>query len=297
MIEIINEGDIMRLKTNIIIACMAIMFLAASASALPGDGSGQMDETILKATGNTTIDQTAGQEEEQGMPGEPKDENESQDLKDAEQNKRMIEDRLRKNNTQGDDPNRMNGQDALKDNNEDSEKAGEIRDNRMKNGEALRERIEKKRQEMERNIDLDDTDMNRSIIRHHNRVRAAVHGLLEMENFTGNMGQEISSIARGFNNSINKTYQAEEKIQKRAGISRFFFGGDRDAADTIEREINQSRDRIRQLKQIREDCDCTEDVKEIMSEQIQEMEQEQSRLEDVAREERRNNGIFGWLLG
>ena len=81
-----------------------------------------------------------------------------------------------------------------------------------------------------------------------------------------------------------------------AFFSRLFSGGDAEAAEEIEAEVNQNRERIENLKRYREECDCSSDVKEMLQEQIQNMEQEQDRLGELAQNEKQNKGLFGWLF-
>jgi len=46
---------------------------------------------------------------------------------------------------------------------------------------------------------------------------------------------------------------------------------------------------------LRAQCDCGEEVKAMLQEQIQNMEQEQVRLQQLAQNEKKNKGVFGWL--
>lgn len=128
-----------------------------------------------------------------------------------------------------------------------------------------------------------------------NQVRLAVHTLLAMENLTGGIGKNVSAIAREFNNSIQSTIRAEERIQHRSRIRTAFFGGDTDAADDIEAETNRNQARIQLLKQYKEQCSCSEEVKAMIQEQITAMEQEQTRLKSLAQQEKAKKGLLGWL--
>ena len=116
-----------------------------------------------------------------------------------------------------------------------------------------------------------------------------------MENLTGGIGPQVREVARNFNNSIQSTLRAEEKIEARGRFIRFFAGGDSEAAEELEQQVNQSRQRIQQLKQLRDECDCSEAVKTLMQEQIQNMEQEQDRLQGLAQAERKSKGMLGWI--
>ena len=128
-----------------------------------------------------------------------------------------------------------------------------------------------------------------------NEVRSAVHALLAMEDLTGGIGPQVSEVAREYDNSIMSTLDAEEKIQSKGGFSRLLFGGDVEAAEELETEVTQNQNRIQQLQQLHEQCDCDEETKQLIQEQIQTMEQEQTRLRELAQEEKSHKGWFGWL--
>lgn len=157
-----------------------------------------------------------------------------------------------------------------------------------------REMVQQKQQEM--NQELQGLGkVQQKVYQNQNRVREAVHALLSIEDLATGIGPQISQIANEFNNSIQATLIAEEKIQKRGAFARFFIGGEKNAAEEVEGEVNQNQQRIQELKQLREECDCGEEVKTMMREQIQKMEQEQVRLQQLADKEKSANGIFGWV--
>ncbi len=164
-----------------------------------------------------------------------------------------------------------------------------------------RQKMEEIRQKMERNQQrLNETLENlsenaREVHRHGFRVSNAVHSLLATENWTGGIGKEVSQIAQDINKSVNKTVEAEQKIKNRGGFSKFLFGGDEKAAEKIQNQVNKNQQRLQRLEQSQQNCNCLEEVKNMMQEQIQEIEQEQQRLQQVAQEEKKNKGLLGWL--
>ncbi len=93
------------------------------------------------------------------------------------------------------------------------------------------------------------------------------------------------------------TAPAEEKIQSRSGLTRFFFGGDSSAAAEIIMQVDQNHERIRQMDLLINSTDCNYEVKEILQEQVQNLRQEQNRLQILAEQESRDKGIFGGLIG
>lgn len=162
-----------------------------------------------------------------------------------------------------------------------------------KNTNQLREMIQNRQQEMNQETEVMGEQL-RAIYQNQNRVRLAVHTLLAAENISGGIGKNISAIAREFNNSVKATIKSEEKINSRGGFTKFLFGGDSEAADEIEQELNMNQERIQELNRLTEHCD--EELKGMMQEQIQNMEQEQNRLRQKSQEEKRNKGLFGWLF-
>jgi hypothetical protein len=165
---------------------------------------------------------------------------------------------------------------------------------KAKNVTELKEMIQIRKTEIEDELGALDDKISKVYL-NQNKVREAVHTLLAAEDLVGGLGSEISEIAKEFNNSIVATVQAEEKIQKRNSFVKFFFGGDEQAATEIEGEVTRNQERIQQLNQLREDCNCTEEVKEVIQEQVQTMEQEQERLKVLAEGEKSVSGLFGWF--
>jgi len=162
------------------------------------------------------------------------------------------------------------------------------------NTTELRQMIQEREQEMNQSMQDLKKEL-KEMYQNQNRVRLAVHALLAMENLTGGIGRNVSQIAREFNNSVQATIRAEERIQTRNMLMRFFFGGDEQAAEEMEQEVNRNRERIQELRRLMQECDCGEEVKAMLQEQIQNMEMEQNRIQELAHNEKKSKGIFGWL--
>ena len=136
-------------------------------------------------------------------------------------------------------------------------------------------------------------------LRNENTVRVAVQTLLAAGNISGGIGPQISAIAKEFNNSVTAQYKAEEKIENRNAISRFFFGGDSEAGEEIQQQIEANRVRLRNLDNLMNQCgeECDGELKAMIQEQIQALEQDQNRLEELAQAEQNDKGLLGGLFG
>ncbi|MBU0535746.1 MAG: hypothetical protein KKE20_02185 [Nanoarchaeota archaeon] len=158
----------------------------------------------------------------------------------------------------------------------------------------LREMMQLRQQEMNQELQ-GFKDSRQKVYQNQNIVRLAVHSLLAMENLTDGIGPQVSAIARDFNNSVQRTMRSEERVLERGRFKRFFAGGDSESADEIEQEANLNQQRIQQLRQLREQCNCSEEIGAMMQERLQEMDHEQTRLKELAQSEKRSKGIFGWI--
>ena len=163
-----------------------------------------------------------------------------------------------------------------------------------RNTTELRQMIQEREQEMNQSMQGLKEEL-KEMYQNQNRVRLAVHALLAMENLTGGIGRNVSQIAREFNNSVQASIRAEERIQTRNMLMRFFFGGDEQAAEEMEQEVNRNRERVQELRRLMQGCECAEEVKAMLQEQIRNMEQEQNRIQELAQNEKKSKGIFGWL--
>lgn len=158
----------------------------------------------------------------------------------------------------------------------------------------LKAMVQQKQQEMNNELKGLNKDEEK-VYKNQNQVRMAVHTFLAMEDLVGGIGPQVREIARGFNNSVQATIKAEENIEKRGAFKRFFAGGDEESAEEIEQESKKNMEKLKEMKQLKEECDCTEEVKAMMQEQIQNMEQEQIRLQELADKEKKSKGLFGWM--
>ncbi|MBN2251505.1 MAG: hypothetical protein JW724_05490 [Candidatus Altiarchaeota archaeon] len=158
----------------------------------------------------------------------------------------------------------------------------------------LRERLRERILELNRTFrNLSGT--KKDVYMNQSRITLALHAFLDVENMTGGIAGNVPEIARGFNESLQATIRAEERIRKRDGFTRFFFGGDANAAKDIERELERYRERIQELSYIAAKCECDAETRTLLKEQLRTIEEEQKRLQDLADKEKKDKGFIGWL--
>lgn len=121
--------------------------------------------------------------------------------------------------------------------------------------------------------------------------------MISAQGLAGNSGSQIAQIAGQINDSAKNTIDAEQDIQSRGAVARFFLGGNQQAAKTIADETQQNKGRIDQLKQLWQNCGCDQQTKDIIQGQISNLEDEQGRLESIAQSEQGKKGLFNTLFG
>jgi hypothetical protein len=165
---------------------------------------------------------------------------------------------------------------------------------RVQNASELHEMLEQREREM--NQELQTLDEPQQLVhQNQNRVRLTVESLIATADLAGELGPRMVQLAQELNASVNATIRAEERIQTRNTVVRFLFGGDAEAAREIEQQVTQNQERIRELQALLGECACDTEVRAILQEQLQNAEQEQLRLQQVAANELQATGLLGWL--
>ena len=171
----------------------------------------------------------------------------------------------------------------------------------VENKEQVRSQLDELKQSMQQkqqqlNAEFEgSSNKAQQMMNNQNQVKVAAQTLSQMENMLGNKGQQISAIAKEFNNSVQATINSEEKIQAKNAFSRLFTGGNKEAGEELNAQVIKNQEQIQELKQLKEETDCDEEVKVMMQEQINQMEGEQQRLQELAQKEISSKGMFGWI--
>ena len=155
-------------------------------------------------------------------------------------------------------------------------------------------------QEQQRQMPQEENDMAdgvQQIYRNQNQVRVAVRALASSSEILGPIGPAVSRIADDFDNSVQATIRVEEQMQNRSRLARLFFGSDDEQVSTLGNHLAENQNRIRELNMLVDTWDGDAEVQTILREQIQNMEQEQVRLQQLVDEEVKSRGLFGFLFG
>lgn len=159
----------------------------------------------------------------------------------------------------------------------------------------LSQKIEVRKHQLEQEVASSSPD-HQAIVENANSIRLAVRSLLASKELLGGIGSQVSEIAKQMNDSVATTTHAEERIQSRGFFTKLFFGGDKDAAETINQEVTQNQQRIDTLTELLGKTTVSADVQATLTAQIAALKDAQARLQGVAQSEKKQWGIFSWRL-
>lgn len=133
-------------------------------------------------------------------------------------------------------------------------------------------------------------------VEHRSTVANFVQGILKAASTTeGGIGQQVRIIAQRQNQSESTTIKAMEKVQTRSRVKTFFLGSDYKNLGTLRSEMVQTRNRLEQLNRLMENVQNEGDKTELQN-QIQTLEQEQTKIESFIKTQEGKFSLFGWVF-
>lgn len=134
-----------------------------------------------------------------------------------------------------------------------------------------------------------------NITQRRSRVANAVQEMLHVAERSGDLGQQIRVIAQNQNQNQERVEANLEKIQSRSRVLRFFIGPDYNEINNANGILEQNREQIEQLNQIKNQITNQSDQQQL-AEQIQVLEQANLQIEESLLPEQRKFSLFGWLF-
>ncbi|MDA3839741.1 MAG: hypothetical protein PF572_01510 [Patescibacteria group bacterium] len=163
-----------------------------------------------------------------------------------------------------------------------------------RNTEELNQAIEMRKQNFQK--ERAGMEEEKSLMyENQNKIRSGAQNLMIMENMIGKNGPETSRVAGDINLSSEKTLKLESEFKNRSKVKKFFFGHKKDIVDTFSEEISQRDKNISKLRELYEDLESSEEVKAIFLKQLENIEEEQGRIEEYFQNETKRKGILTWF--
>lgn len=125
-------------------------------------------------------------------------------------------------------------------------------------------------------------------------VANAVQAMLQIADREGGIGQQVRTIAQTQTQNQTKLEQNIDKIQSRSKISGFFVGPNYGEIKDAQKTLEQNKEQIKQLYQIRTQLSNEGDQQQL-TEQIRVLEQADQEIETLLDDAQKGFSLFGWL--
>ena len=180
---------------------------------------------------------------------------------------------------------------------EDNENEGENEDKTQNqqepengNGNQNQEQNqEQKNNEVKTNNGSSTSEQRRSA------VANAVQELLQVADRSGGIGQQVRLIAQTQNQNQEKLEANLQKIETRNIFMKFVFGPDYNEINNAKKILEQNREQIQQLNQIKDQLSNQGDIQSL-AQQIQTLEQTNSEIGDSLGTAQKGFSLFGWMF-
>lgn len=126
-------------------------------------------------------------------------------------------------------------------------------------------------------------------------VAQAVQGLLDFANMEPGIGEQIRIVAQEQNQVQEKIVDKIDAIQTRNKVKTFLFGTDYKNVNDLRKEVIATENQIQSLNQLKEQIQ-NENHKTFLQDQIQLLQQEQTRLQEFLNANENKFSLFGWFV-
>ena len=128
-----------------------------------------------------------------------------------------------------------------------------------------------------------------------NAVASFVQGLLAVADRESGIGQEVRVIAQQQNNIKVRTSDLINAVENRNKVKTFFIGTSYKNLGELRSQMVQARNQVEQLKKLSESAENEQSKIELQN-QIQVLEQEQTRINDFITQNESQFSLFGWAV-
>ncbi len=128
-----------------------------------------------------------------------------------------------------------------------------------------------------------------------NAVASFVQGLLAVADRESGIGQEVRVIAQQQNNIKVRTSDLINAVENRNKVKTFLIGTSYKNLGELRSQMVQARNQVEQLKKLSESAENEQSKIELQN-QIQVLEQEQTRINDFITQNESQFSLFGWAV-
>ena len=127
------------------------------------------------------------------------------------------------------------------------------------------------------------------------QVANAVQEMLQVAERNGGIGQQVKTIAQTQTQNQEKLEASLQKVQSRSGFAKFFVGPNYGEINNAKKILEQNREQIKQLNQIKTQLSNQGD-QQTLTQQIQTLEQANLEIENSLGTAQKGFSLFGWMF-
>ena len=160
------------------------------------------------------------------------------------------------------------------------------------------ETLENQNQERNQNSDNSQNQNENGVTNgeaRRSQVANAVQEMLQIADRSGGIGEQVRVIAQAQNQNQERLENNLEKIQNRNRVAKFFIGPNYEEVKEAQNNLEQNRERVRQLKEIKTQLGDEAD-NQSLGEQIQLLEQANAEAEISLDNSTKGFSLLGWLF-
>jgi len=126
-------------------------------------------------------------------------------------------------------------------------------------------------------------------------VANAVQEILQVAEKDSGIGEQVKIIAQTQTQNQEKLETSLQKVQSRSGFAKFFVGPNYGEINNAKKLLEQNREQIKQLGQIKNQL-ANQDDQQKLTEQVQLLEQSNQEIENSLNTLQRGFSLFGWIF-
>lgn len=126
------------------------------------------------------------------------------------------------------------------------------------------------------------------------QVANAVHQMLQVADRVGGIGEQVRVIAQSQQQNHEEVEAKLERIKERSGFAKFFIGPKYDEIEKAKDLLEQDKDKIKDLEDLKSVLTNEEDKAKI-TEQVEVIKKAMTEVENIIGEEQKGFSLFGWL--
>jgi len=130
---------------------------------------------------------------------------------------------------------------------------------------------------------------------HMSEVAKYVQELKDIGEKNGGIGQQVKEVAQQQENGNKKIEEDLEIIQSKNKVIRFLFGTDYKALRNIEKQMEQNKQRIKKLNELKTQLENEVD-QDMLYQTVTAIKQENTALQEEIQNEEGKFSLFGWLV-